>query len=191
MSTTATTTARAGLRLDLHPPARYGVARTPGAPALRPRPHSGPVTLVGSDDQRAELIAVTAATGHLPPADEHWEWFSLEGSVPEPQDELVAGEDSAIVLIRGRCPSRRARDMLVAFNLLETQRHIRSLPGFRAASFFSGVDGRSFLEVVRWEAPKALQQAFGDDDFQAHLHVNHHYSETAVQVMRAEGPSRA
>jgi heme-degrading monooxygenase HmoA len=80
------------------------------------------------------------------------------------------------------------------YNSWETERVIRSLPGFVSASFFLGHDARKVAEYVQWASKAHFEEAWVNPDFAEHLPVTAHYAGIenvgwyqVVHVAAAEG----
>jgi len=84
--------------------------------------------------------------------------------VISPDNDVVTG------LIVQNCPPDK-QQFLLDYNVGETERLIKHLPGFVSASFHKSLDGQRMTEYVQWRSLEHFQAARENPEFHAHIPV--------------------
>lgn len=107
----------------------------------------------------------------------------VRGGPDRASAELSADPEAMSAIIVFTTQARAARDFLLQYNVMDTDRHTRSLDGFGLATFLAGSDPTTFAELVQWTSPAHFARAFADPGFAEHLPICHHWSTTEVHVL--------
>jgi heme-degrading monooxygenase HmoA len=111
--------------------------------------------------------------------------IGARSAVSKNSAEIFVDPDHHCCVIWGVATDGPKRDMIINYNLWETDRLVASLPGFRFATFMTGHDPRDFAELTQWEDTEQFKAAYADPGFQEHIPVNNHYCSKDVSFHRA------